>query len=95
MRQVAWSSKSLRAFKRMMRQNPQLRPMIEETLEQLAEDPFHPTLKTHKLSGEFAEIWACSIDYRYRILFEFVANPEEGEEDAILLLNLGDHDAVY
>ncbi|MBN3905425.1 MAG: type II toxin-antitoxin system mRNA interferase toxin, RelE/StbE family [Nostoc sp. NMS1] len=94
MREIAWSSKSLRAFKRMVRQNPQLRSMIEETLEQLAADPFHPTLKTHKLSGEFAGIWACSIDYNYRILFEFVAHPEEGEE-AILLLNLGDHDDVY
>lgn len=95
MRQVAWSPKSLRAFKRLVRQNPQLRPLIEETLEQLAVDPFHPTLKTHKLSGEFSGIWACSIDYSYRILFEFVASPEKNEEDAILLLNLGDHDDVY
>lgn len=79
----------------MVRQNPQLRPLIEETLAQLAEDPFHPTLKTHKLSGEFAGVWACSIDYSYRILFAFVANPEENEEEAILLLNLGDHDEVY
>ncbi|WP_242054588.1 hypothetical protein [Nostoc sp. FACHB-190] len=52
-------------------------------------------MKTHKLSGEFAGIWACSIDYSYRILFEFVANQEEGKEDAILLLNVGDHDDVY
>lgn len=79
----------------MVRQNPQMRPMIEETLTQLAEDPFHPTLKTHKLSGEFAGIWACSIDYSYRILFEFVATPDGSKEDAILLLNLGDHDEVY
>jgi mRNA-degrading endonuclease YafQ of YafQ-DinJ toxin-antitoxin module len=79
----------------MVRQNPQLRPLIEETLEQLAADPFCPTLKTHKLSGGFSGIWACSIDYRYRILFEFVASPEENAEDAILLLNLGDHDDVY
>lgn len=95
MRLLAWSPKSLRAFKRMVRQNPQLRPLIEETLKQLVEDPFHPTLKTHKLSGEFAGIWACSINYSCRILFEFVANPEASEEDAILLLNLGDHDDVY
>jgi addiction module RelE/StbE family toxin len=95
LRKIAWSPKSLRAFKRMVRQNPQLRSAIEETLEQLATDPFHPTLKTHKLSGELAGIWACSIDYSYRLLFEFVANPEEGKEDAILLLNLGDHDDVY
>jgi addiction module RelE/StbE family toxin len=95
LREIAWNSKSLRAFKRMVRKNPQLRSMIEETLEKLAADPFHPTLKIHKLSGEFAGTWAYSIDYSYRILFEFVADPEEGGEDAILLLNLGDHDDVY
>lgn len=95
MRQLAWSPKSLRAFKRMVRQNPQLRPLIEETLQQLAEDPFHPTLKTHKLSGDLAGIWACSIDYSYRILFEFMISPNEDEEEAILLLNMGDHDDVY
>jgi mRNA-degrading endonuclease YafQ of YafQ-DinJ toxin-antitoxin module len=78
-----------------VRQTPQLPPLIEETLKQLADDPFHPTLKTHKLSGEFAGIWACSIDYSYRILFEFIAASEESEEDAILLLNLGDRDDVY
>lgn len=50
-------------------------------------------LKTHKLSGEFAGMWACSIDCGDRVLFEFVANPEKSEEDAILP-NLGDHDDV-
>ncbi len=100
MRPIAWSSKSLRAFKRMVRQNPQLRSLIAATLEQLAADPFHPTLKTHKLSGDLAGTWACSIDYRYRILFEFVSVPIENaadgsQADAILLLNLGDHDDVY
>jgi mRNA-degrading endonuclease YafQ of YafQ-DinJ toxin-antitoxin module len=78
-----------------VRQNPQLRPLIEATLEQLVADPFHPGLKTHKLSGDLAGIWACSIDYSYQILFEFEQSPTEGEDDAILLLNLGDHDDVY
>lgn len=95
MRQIAWSPKSLRAFKRVVRQNPQLRPLIAATLDQLAADPFHPTLKTHKLSGDLVGTWACSIDYSYRILFEFVPAPTEGEADAVLLLNLSNHDDVY
>lgn len=95
MRQIAWSPKSLRAFKRLVRQNPQLRPAIEAVLDQLAVDPFHPTLKTHKLSGELAGIWAGSIDYSYRILFEFIDSPENDGEDAVLLVNLGGHDDVY
>ncbi len=94
MRRIAWSPKSLRAFKRIIRQNPQLRPLIEKTLKRLSENPFHPALRTHKITGDLAGIWACSIDYSYRILFEFIAHPDS-EEDAILLLNLGSHDEVY
>lgn len=93
MKAIGWTPKSLRAFKRMIRRNSQLRPLIEQALTQLAEDPFHPSLRTHKLTGELSGIWSCSIDYKLRILFEFVQSPE-GEE-AILLLNLGSHDEVY
>ncbi|MCT0253810.1 MULTISPECIES: type II toxin-antitoxin system mRNA interferase toxin, RelE/StbE family [unclassified Synechocystis] len=91
---IAWSPKSLRSFKRLIRKNPNLRPMIEQVLHQLATDPFHPSLRTHKLKGELANVWSCSIDYNYRLLFEFVNNLEDNEE-AILLLNLGSHDEVY
>lgn len=91
---IAWTPKSLRAFKRIIRKQPNFRPLIEQTLQQLAEDPFHPSLHTHKLKGDLSNIWSCSINYSYRILFEFVKNPKDREE-AILLLNLGSHDEVY
>ncbi|MGD1698910.1 type II toxin-antitoxin system YafQ family toxin [Dapis sp. BLCC M229] len=91
---IAWSSKSLRSFKGLVRKNPQLRLLIEETLRQLADDPFHPSLRTNKLRGDLVGCWSCSLDYSYRIIFEFVVDPEEGKE-AILLLNIGTHDEVY
>ncbi len=89
---IGWT-KSLQAFKRLIRKNPQLRPLIAKTLQQLADDPFHP-IRTHKLIGNLSDIWSCSIDYSYRLLFEFVKNPES-DFDAILLLNIGTHDEVY
>ena len=91
---IAWTPRSLRTFKRIVRKRPDLRPLIEKTVRQLAEEPFAPSLRTHKLQGNLANIWSCSIDYSYRILFEFIHNPEE-QEEAILLLNLGSHDEVY
>lgn len=94
MREIGWTPKSLRAFKRLIRKNPQLRPLIAKALQQLAEDPFHPSLRTYKLMGELSDVWSCSIDYSYRILFEFVENIESNS-DAILLLNIGSHDEVY
>ena len=84
----------MRAFKRKVRHQPELETKIEHTLQQLAEDPFHPALHSHKLKGEFAGAWACTVDYDNRILFEFVQNPVSGEEE-ILLLTVGTHDEVY
>jgi toxin HigB-1 len=60
----------------------------------MAADIYHPSLKTHKLMGDLEDTWSCSIDYSYRILFEFVPDPETGGM-AILLLNIGSHDDVY
>ena len=91
---LAWTSKSIRAFKRLIRKNPQLRPIINKTLKQLEKDHFHPSLRTHKLTGDLADIWSCSIDYQHRILFEFIQDSET-KENAILLLNIGSHDEVY
>ncbi|NEP36783.1 MULTISPECIES: type II toxin-antitoxin system mRNA interferase toxin, RelE/StbE family [unclassified Moorena] len=91
---IAWTPQSLRALKRVIRKRPDFRPLIEKTLRQLAEDPFHSSLHTHKLKGDLSNIWSCSIDYSYRILFEFIENPDD-QEEAILLLNLGSHDEVY
>ena len=94
MREIGWIPKSLRAFKRLIRKNPQLRPSIAKTLQKLTEDAFHPSLKTHKLMGELSDAWSCSIDYNYRILFQFIDN-SDNHSSSILLLNLGTHDEVY
>ncbi len=91
---IGWTPKSIRTFKKLVRKNPQLRPLIEATLELLSEDCFNPSLRTHKLTGDLSGIWSCSIDYDYRILFEFAIDPED-EGEAILLLKMGSHDEVY
>lgn len=77
-----------------MKRNPSLQETIQQVLNQLTRDPFHPSLRTHKLSGNLSDVWSCSIDYKLRILFEFIDDPDNSEQ-AILLLNLGSHDDVY
>ncbi|GAP94069.1 type II toxin-antitoxin system RelE/ParE family toxin [Leptolyngbya sp. NIES-2104] len=92
--QLVWSSGFSRELKRLLRQNPQMNSQIEQTLEQLALDPFDPSLKTHKLKGDLANCWSCSVNYSDRIVFQFVENSETVEEE-ILLLTVGSHDEVY
>ncbi|MCY7284150.1 MAG: type II toxin-antitoxin system mRNA interferase toxin, RelE/StbE family [Cyanobacteria bacterium CAN_BIN43] len=92
--QLVWSPGFSRELKRLIRRNPQIRSPIEQTLQKLSEEPFHPSLKTHKLKGDLAEKWACSINYGNRIVFRFVQNTNT-EEEEILLLAIGSHDEVY
>lgn len=94
MRNLIWSPTFVRAFKRLIKKNPELRPQIEQVLQQIAEDPFLPSLRSHKLKGDLSGRWSCSIHYSNRILFKFVTNFDSGEEE-ILLLTLGSHDDVY
>lgn len=83
-----------RAFKRLMRRQPELQERIEECLALLESAPFDPLLQTHKLKGKLSGAWACAVDYDCRIVFNFVEHPESGEEE-ILLIDIGSHDEVY
>ncbi len=67
---------------------------LAAALRLLAQDPFHPAPHSHKLKGDLAGVWACTVDYDMRILFEFVQAPESGDQD-VLLLTVGTHDEVY
>lgn len=52
------------------------------------QNPFSPSLKTHKLSGKLDTYWSFSLDYQHRIVFRFT------EEGTILFVDVGTH-SVY
>ena len=81
-----------RDLRSWLKSRPAAAPSLEATLEQLATDASHPSLRVHKLRGDLAGCWACSAGYDLRVVFEYAQH--EGAE-AILLLALGTHDQVY
>ena len=83
-----------RAFKRLVKKNPQLQDRILAVLELLGNDPFHLSLKSHKLTGKLEGLWACSIAYDCRVIFAFKKDVETGN-DLIVLTDIGSHDEVY
>ena len=91
---LAWGTSFRRAFKRYARNNPARQERVLETLDELACDPFHPTLKAHKLSGQLTGLWACSVEYDCRIIFTFEPDPDTGD-NTIVLIDLGTDDVVY
>jgi len=48
---VIWSNGFKRSFKRVTKKNPKLIDKITKILRLLADDPFSPSLKSHKLAG--------------------------------------------
>lgn len=50
------------------------------------ENPFDPSLDTHKLHGKDKDIWSFSITHKYRIKFIFIS------ENKVLFLEIGTHD---
>ena len=83
----------LREVRALSRRNRRVASAITATLALLTQDAFDPRLKTHKLVGNMAEYWACSVGYDIRIVFEFV-HPTDSAE-SILLHSCGTHDDVY
>ena len=53
------------------------------------QDPFDPSLKTHKLSGKLRDYWSFSIEYDLRVVFYFE------DDDTVVFFDLGTHDEVY
>lgn len=65
---IYYSSKFAKEYKKL----PQKIKLNAEKREKLfREDPFSAQLKTHKLTGKLRGYWSFSIDYQYRIIFEF------------------------
>ena len=91
-RRLLRSSAFVRAAKRRVRKDPRVAEGIRAALELLAEDAFHPQLRTHKLKGKLKGSWACSAGYDLRIVFKYVQH--KGAE-AVLLETVGTHDEVY
>ena len=52
------------------------------------QNPFHPSLRLHKLSGRMDGLWSISITMRYRIVFRVY----EGGD--VLFISIGTH-AIY
>ncbi|MFA5791715.1 MAG: type II toxin-antitoxin system mRNA interferase toxin, RelE/StbE family [Candidatus Paceibacterota bacterium] len=68
---IFYTKKFEREYKRL---NKKIKLKVESCENIFRKNPFNPTLKTHKLSGELKDFWSFSIDFSYRVIFEFIDN---------------------
>ena len=67
---------------------PSLQDEIDDKISLFKEDSSHPFLKTHKLHGYLRGKWSFSVNYKYRIIFEYLS------KDEVKLLAVGSH-SIY
>jgi len=77
-------------LKKFVKAHPDLREKIKHIFQNLAVDPFQPSLKLHPLKGKLSGLLAISLTYSYRITLTLKLTPKE-----ITLLDIGTHDALY
>ena len=77
------------SFDRLARKlEPQIREAVSEVVSEFTNEKNHKRLKVHKLHGRLAGLYSFSVDYKHRIVFQWMSKKQ------VLLLDFGDH-SVY
>ena len=88
--QINYSERYKKREQKFFRKHRDLLSKYEKTLRLLEANPFHPSLRLHKLSGNLEKLHSVSLDMQYRITMEFYM-----EDEKIIPVNIGTHDDVY
>lgn len=81
--QIEYSRNFVKQFKKL---TPQKQRQAIKAEKLFKKDPFAPSLKTHKLTARLEGLWAFSINYSDRIIFEFMSKGK------VLFHKIGSHD---
>ncbi len=86
---ITWDHGFKRAYKKKVKNDQELGKRFWDAMELFSTEPFNPRLRTHKLTGRLEGLWAFSVAYDCRVVFEFLSKNEA------LLVDIGTHDEVY
>lgn len=89
--ELIWDERFKKIYQKWIRQHPDLKEQFAKKIIQFEEDPFHPALKTHTLSGILKGLWSFRITYEYRLLFDFA----DESRTKVILIDIGSHEEVY
>jgi addiction module RelE/StbE family toxin len=86
---IAWDKGFRKIYTRKVRNDALLKKRFWKAMELFSRNPFHPRLRTHKLSGKLEGLWAFTVAYDCRVVFKFLNG------DEVLLVDVGGHEEVY
>ena len=85
---LIYDDKFIKKSVKFLKKHPKLKDRYYKTLEILEDNPFHPSLRLHKLKG--TDYHSVSINMNYRIVLYFLVKGNE-----IYLLDIDNHDNAY
>jgi addiction module RelE/StbE family toxin len=80
----------LKKLKKFIKKHPEVLDRYIKMIEILEIDPFHPSLRIHKLKGRLKEYHSISINMQYRVVIDFII-----DDGMIIPIDIGTHDDVY
>jgi proteic killer suppression protein len=88
--ELVYSESYIRRAKKFIQKHAELLDQYRNTLTLLEMNPGHPSLRLHKPTGRFADLYSVSINMSYQISLEFLL-----EGDKIVLIDVGSHEEIY
>jgi addiction module RelE/StbE family toxin len=86
---IKFSKSFERAYKKLIKRNPEKAIVILEKIHLFQSNPQHSSLITHKLTGTLSQLYAFKVEYDLRIIFAWYSSSE------VILEDIGTHDEVY
>ncbi len=74
-------------LKQLKKIEPSLKEEILEKIDLFENEKNHEYLKVHKLHGKFSGCFSFSVNYKIRIVFQYMS------KDEVAILSVGDHDS--
>ena len=90
MAEILYTESYLKRAGKFIRKHPDLISQYEKTLKILEINPYHPSLRLHKLHGKLSELYSVSINISYRLIIIFLI-----KDDRIIPIDIGSHSEVY
>jgi mRNA-degrading endonuclease YafQ of YafQ-DinJ toxin-antitoxin module len=87
---ILYTESYLKRAERFVKKHPELVSQYEKTLKLLEINPYHPSLRLHKLTGKLSELYSVSINISYRISIYFLI-----EKNTIIPVDVGSHAEIY
>lgn len=90
MNKIIYTETYIKRVKKFIKKHPDIISQYEKTLKLIEINPFHPSLRLHKLKGRLSDLYSVSINISYRICIDFII-----KENTIIPIDIGKHDDIY